>query len=129
MKSKIITGDVIEVLQSLPAGNKFDLVIADPPYNIGKDFGTTKDRMPLDKYVEWVQEWVGLCLNLLTENGIIYVYGFSEILAHISVKYDIKNQHWLVWHYTNKNTPVQFWQRSHESIFVTLEYGKKKPKT
>ena len=46
-KSKIIAGDVIKVLKKLvrntkysgEANNKFDVIIADPPYNIRKDFG------------------------------------------------------------------------------------------
>ena len=34
-----IAGDIIKILKKLDKNNKFDLVIADPPYNIGKDFG------------------------------------------------------------------------------------------
>ena len=46
----------------------------------------------------------------------MFIYGFSEILAHISVELDLEHR-WLVWHYTNKTVPsLNFWQRSHESI-------------
>ncbi|CAG8810431.1 31541_t:CDS:2, partial [Racocetra persica] len=31
--------DVVKVLKKLDRNNKFDVIIADPPYNIGKDFG------------------------------------------------------------------------------------------
>ena len=37
-KSKIVQGDVINLLKKIPRNIKFDLVIADPPYNIGKNF-------------------------------------------------------------------------------------------
>ena len=127
-KSGIITGDVLKVLQDLPIENKFDVVIADPPYNIGKDFGTNTDDMPLEEYIAWTERWLERCLQLLEENGLIYVYGFAEILAHVSSLYPIEEQHWLVWHYTNKTVPsLKFWQRSHESILCLWKSGENRP--
>lgn len=38
-QSKIICGDVINELKTLHKDFKFDVIIIDPPYNIGKDFG------------------------------------------------------------------------------------------
>ncbi|MBM5781806.1 MAG: site-specific DNA-methyltransferase [Pelagibacterales bacterium] len=116
-QSKIINGDVTETLKTVNKNLKFDVIIADPPYNIGKNFGNNNDYMELGKYVEWSKEWLDLCFDLLAENGLIYVYGFPEILARIAVQYPIENQRILAWHYTNKTTPSStFWQRSYESI-------------
>ena len=84
---------------------KFDVVIADPPYNIGKDFGNDTDRQDFDDYLQWADRWLSICLRHLSDNGVIYVYGFAEILAHIAVKFPINRQRWLVWHYTNKAVP------------------------
>jgi site-specific DNA-methyltransferase (adenine-specific) len=68
------------------------------------------------EYVTWAKEWIGECDRILKPDGTMYIYGFSEILAHLSVNIDL-NQRWLVWHYTNKSTPMlNFWQRTHESI-------------
>ena len=115
--NKIILGDCIEIIKSLPTHMKFDVIIADPPYNIGKDFGNNKDSRTLTDYVAWSVEWIKLCLNRLENNGLMYLYGFSEILAHISINFPLKNQKWLIWHYTNKTIPsLKFWQRSHETI-------------
>jgi len=50
-KSKIIAGDVIKVLKKIDRNNKFEVIIADPPYNIGKDFGNNIDYMELKKYI------------------------------------------------------------------------------
>ena len=85
-KSKLIKGDVIASLDNLLIDHRFDVVIADPPYNIGKDFGITNDSMPLDEYLKWTQQWLKRCFELLADNGVIYVYGFPEILARISAK-------------------------------------------
>jgi SOS regulatory protein LexA len=50
--NEIILGDAIEGLRKLP-NNSCDLVIIDPPYNIGKDFGNNIDKRELSEYVEW----------------------------------------------------------------------------
>ena len=115
--SRLIQGDVIDVLKRQSTRNKYDVIIADPPYNIGKDFGNGGGKMSEKDYVAWCKKWLSLCFRLLDDDGILYVYGFSEILARISVLYPLEKQRWLVWHYTNKTVPSsKFWQRSHESI-------------
>lgn len=125
---QIITGDALAVIPRLPADLRFDVVIADPPYNIGKDFGNNRDAMPLADYVEWTQQWVAHCFDRLSDNGLIYIYGLPEILAHIAVQYPINEQRWLAWHYTNKTVPSShFWQRSHESILCLWQPGSRRP--
>jgi len=127
-KSGIRTEDVLKCLNKVPIEHKFDIVIADPPYNIGKDFGNNSDKIPLEEYIEWTNQWLLRCFQLLSDNGIIYVYGFPEILARISVHYPIDQQRWLVWHYTNKAVPkATFWQRSHESILCLWKPGHPRP--
>ena len=126
--SKIMTGDVVEILSQQPKDVKFDVVIADPPYNIGKDFGNNQDKMPIDKYVAWCREWLEKCFQLLRQNGLIYMYGFPEVLSRIAATYPIEKQKWLAWHYTNKAVPSsRFWQRSHESILCLWHVNEKRP--
>lgn len=117
LESKIILGDVITILKTLPKNYKFDVIIADPPYNIGKNFGTNNDKMEINEYVIWAKKWINLCFDKLKDDGLMYIYGFPEILARIAVKYPLEEQRWLAWHYTNKTVPLfNFWQRSYESI-------------
>ncbi|MCL2556063.1 MAG: hypothetical protein FWE03_03465 [Firmicutes bacterium] len=126
-ESKIILGDIINELSKLDKSQKFDIIIIDPPYNIGKDFGNNLDTMPLEEYIGWSKKWLDLCFELLADNGLIYVYGFIEILARIAVLYPIDKQRILAWHYTNKTTPAAtFWQRSYESILCLWKNDKPK---
>lgn len=95
----------------------FGGVIADPPYNIGKDFGNDTDRQELSDYLQSAKIWLAVCFEHLDNNGIIYVYGFAEILACTAAEYPINRQRWLVWRYTNKTVPgLKLWQTSRESI-------------
>ena len=114
----IIVGDTTQVLPQLIKNEKqYHVIIADPPYNIGKDFGNNSALMPIEDYVEWAESWATDCLHLLTDDGLLYLYGLPEIIARISVRFPINEQRWLVWHYTNKTVPsLKFWQRSHETI-------------
>jgi site-specific DNA-methyltransferase (adenine-specific) len=93
-----------------------DIIICDPPYNIGKDFGNDSDKQKMDDYLLWCDNWITECLRIIKPHGTLYIYGFSEILSFIRTRITC-NVRWLVWHYTNKVTPsLNFWQRTHESI-------------
>jgi site-specific DNA-methyltransferase (adenine-specific) len=117
--NKIYNEDCIEGMKRID-DNVVDIIIADPPYNIGKDFGNNDDNLPLNEYIDWSSKWINEGLRILKPTGTMFVYGFSEILAHISTLIDIQKQQWLIWHYTNKNVPsLNFWQRSHEAIICT----------
>lgn len=125
LRQDIIEGDTIKVLPTLDADSA-QIIIADPPYNIGKDFGNDSDKQPMDEYLLWCEQWIKECLRVLKPNGTMFIYGFSEILALIlsKVPFGIRRR-WIVWHYTNKNVAsLNFWQRSHESIIVLWKSDK-----
>ena len=113
--NKIILGDSIKELKKLPDAS-CDVIIIDPPYNVGKDFGNNIDRRELKEYVAWCKEWINTSIRIMKPTGTMFIYGFSEILAHLSIEIPI-DKRWLIWHYTNKNVAsLNFWQRSHEAI-------------
>ena len=113
--NKIYNEDCISGLKKIK-NNSVDIIICDPPYNIGKDFGNNSDKQDMTKYLEWCDNWIKECIRILKPSGTLYIYGFSEILSFIRVRIDI-NVRWIIWHYTNKVTPsLNFWQRTHESI-------------
>jgi len=60
----IYHGDCREILPYLP---KVDLVLTDPPYNIGK---AKWDKIP--NYIEWCGKWFIECQRVLKDNGSFY---------------------------------------------------------
>ncbi len=114
-QQKIVLNDCVEGMKELP-DESVDIIICDPPYNIGKDFGNNCYKDTVDEYLKWCNTWIEQCIRILKPHGTLYIYGFSENLAYIRTLINI-NVRWLVWHYTNKTVPsLNFWQRSHESI-------------
>jgi len=111
----IHVGDCIEGMKAIQ-DESADIIICDPPYNIGKDFGNNSDKQSMDDYLVWCDQWIAECMRILKPKGTLYIYGFSETLAFIRTRLSC-NVRWLIWHYTNKVTPsLNFWQRTHESI-------------
>ena len=125
LPNKIVLRDCIEGMKEIP-DNSIHTIIADAPYNIGKDFGNDSDKQDMLVYLKWTKEWIEEAYRTLVDGGSMFIYGFSEILAHIFVEIPHSNKKWLVWHYTNKTTPsLKDWQRSHESIIHVWKGSKK----
>jgi len=113
--NKIHELDCITGLEQLDE-NSIDCVLIDPPYNIGYDFGNNQMKSNIEEYVAWSSRWINESLRVLKPSGTMYIYGFSEILAHLSATLEVPHR-WLIWHYKNKTVPSsKFWQRTHESI-------------
>lgn len=87
-KDRILEGDCIDVLKSLP-DNSIDVVFADPPYNMqlndnlrrpegGKVAGVDDawDKFSsFRSYDEFTTEWLAECRRVLKEKGTIWVIG------------------------------------------------------
>ena len=107
--------DALEFLKAIP-DNSIDLVFADPPYNIKKaDWDTFESQQ---HYIEWSLKWIWEAHRILSDNGSLYICGFSEILADLkwAANHLFKGCKWLIWFYRNKANMGNDWGRSHESI-------------
>ena len=71
--NKTILGDSFEAMSLLPP-DSVDLVIADPPYNLTKEFnGTIFSKMTVANYEEYTRKWLELVYPLIKKDGSIYV--------------------------------------------------------
>jgi site-specific DNA-methyltransferase (adenine-specific) len=70
----VITGDCIEVMSGMAAGS-VRLAFADPPYNIGIDYGKGRklDLLPAGEYLNWCYRWMASVKRLLTDDGSFWV--------------------------------------------------------
>ncbi|MDR1500703.1 MAG: adenine-specific DNA-methyltransferase [Tannerellaceae bacterium] len=84
-KHKVIFGDAIEALKSLP-DDSVDLIFADPPYNIGKKFNGRVEKWETeDSYLEWCHEWLDLCIQKLKSNGSFYVMTATQFMPYFDI--------------------------------------------
>ena len=64
--NKIYNEDCLEGMKDIP-DDSVDLVLTDPPYNIGK---AKWDKVP--NYIEWCGKWFIECQRVLKDNGSFY---------------------------------------------------------
>ena len=76
-------GDIIEVLKSdLIPEKSVDLIFADPPYNIGKNYNGRKDRWPSHTaYKKWFEQWLELAISKLKDDGTMYVMAATQFFS------------------------------------------------
>ncbi len=66
--NKIICGDALQALRSLPA-NSVHLAITSPPYNLEKPYSNHNDSLEYSKYLDWMQEVWAETLRVLVDGG------------------------------------------------------------
>ena len=76
--NKIICGDCIEVMKSMPK-NSVDSVVTDPPYGLefmSKSWDTFKQKgVGPNSYQEWTKSWATECLRVLKPGGYLLSFG------------------------------------------------------
>jgi len=108
-KHKIIYADALVALKTLP-DNSVDLIFADPPYNIGKNFNGKIEKWETEEsYLEWCYEWLDLCIQKLKPNGSFYVMTATQFMPyfdiHLRKKLTILSR--LVWSYDSSGVQAK----------------------
>jgi site-specific DNA-methyltransferase (adenine-specific) len=67
---KIINGDCIEVMKTLPEGS-VDLICTSPPYGVGIAYDTHDDDVEFEDYKVFARNWLTEAYNLLKDDGRI----------------------------------------------------------
>lgn len=74
MKVDIVQNmDGLAGIAELP-DHSIDLVIADPPYGLGKDYGNDSDKQAKPEFLAWMERWAKLTIPKLKSTGSIYIF-------------------------------------------------------
>ena len=116
---QIICGDAFEVLDKLPAAH-FDLLFADPPYNLTKDFGENSFRqISADEYENWLDDWLTKTTRLLKPDASIYICGdwrSASAIQRVGTKYfTLRNR--ITWEREKGRGAAKNWKNSSEDIW------------
>lgn len=77
-------GDVLECFKELE-NDSIDLVFADPPYNLGKDFDGVSDNFDEDFYIKWMESWIAEIDRVIKPDGSIYLMNSTQNLAQMDL--------------------------------------------
>ncbi len=70
---QVLNQDALEGMKLLP-DESIDLVVADPPYNLGKDYGNDSDKRESEAFLKWTEDWLTLAISKLKSNGSLYIF-------------------------------------------------------
>ncbi len=99
--SLAILGNSLDVLKEVK-DKSINLIFADAPYNIGKDFGNNIDKWDsVEKYIDWCKQWIDECMRILKDNGTMYFMTATQHMPYLDVycsqKYNVLSR--IIWSY------------------------------
>ncbi|MBA4123046.1 MAG: site-specific DNA-methyltransferase [Acidobacteria bacterium] len=118
-RNKIICGDAFKLLRKFPE-KQFDLMFADPPYNLTKNFGENSFRQTsLEDYETWLDSWLKETIRLLKPTASIYICGdwrSSSAIQRIGLKYfTLRNR--ITWEREKGRGALKNWKNAAEDIW------------
>ena len=86
-------GKIIMLVQSLSEqvplkGGSVDLIVTDPPFNLGIKYETIDDGKTKEEYIEWMRECVTEFFRVLKPTGSIYIMNHKKWLGYLQVMMD-----------------------------------------
>ncbi len=125
----LFKGDCLEVLP-LISDECVDTVFADPPFNLGKEYGeSVNDLRQDDEYLDWCRKWIDECVRTLKPGGAFFLYNiprWNVELGHYLNKLDMHFRHWITVS-IKFGLPIQ--GRLYPAHYSLLYYSKGKHKT
>ena len=114
--SLLILGNAMQVLRKI-SSDSIDLIFADPPYGIGKDFGNDTDIFhSSNDYFIWAKEWIDECMRVLKDDGTMYFMSSTQNMPRLDVyvdeKYNVVNR--IIWSYDSSGV------QSKKKIWLTI---------
>lgn len=127
MKIEVISGDAIDLFSEIES-ETVDLIIADPPYNLGKDYGNNSDRREFQQYLDFSRLWLSEVKRVLKPAGTVYVFVGVRFISYV---YDILDRElemnfnsWIVWHYTQGLGKTRGFSPRHDDVLMFTKGGK-----
>jgi len=122
-------GDCCKILPCV-ADESVDVVFADPPFNLGKDYGRkVNDSLADEEYVRWSQEWIAECVRVLKPGGAFFLYNLPKwniVLGAYLYQLGMILRHWIA---VNVKACLPIPGRLYPSHYGLLYLSKGKPKT
>lgn len=122
-------GDRLDLLSQIQqTGDKAELIVTSPPYNIGKEYEATKS---LEEYVEDQKKTIAACVNILSDTGSIcwqvghYIEGSGKtkeafpldlVLYPVFKSFGLKLKNRIMWYFGHGLHETVRFSGRHETI-------------
>lgn len=117
----LICGDAIEQMKKIETAS-VDLIVTDPPYNLSKDYGYTKDNLEFDEYLAFTREWLKEAVRILKSDGTIYVFMgmryISYLFSILEQEFELHFNSWITWYYTQGIGKTKGFSPRHDDILM-----------
>ncbi|MCR5651415.1 MAG: site-specific DNA-methyltransferase [Lachnospiraceae bacterium] len=119
IKDRVILGDFFETAKFLPK-ESVDLMIADPPYNLTKNYnGHVFNKKKKDEYEDYTRRWLEAALPLLKKDASVYVccdWASSLIIGNVLMEYmTVRNR--ITWQREKGRGASANWKNGMEDIW------------
>lgn len=128
--NQIYNEDFLTGVSRIPDAS-IDLIVADPPYNLGKDYGNDSDKQESAEFLAWTENWLDLAIPKLKENGSLYIFTTwrysPEIFSFLKTRLTMINE--IIWdrkvpsmggsvrRYSSVHDTIGFFARSKDYYF------------
>lgn len=122
-----ICQDLFEAIKYIPKACA-DILIIDPPYNINIDYGEVKIKSMSDcEYLKYVMSWLPQTLDLLKDNGSVYVccdWKSSNVIYQALSECGILIRNRITWQREKGRGSKSNWKNSMEDIWYGVKNAK-----
>lgn len=125
---QLFKGDCLDLL-SVMDDESVDLVFADPPFNLNKDYGKgINDSLAEAEYLDWCSKWIHECSRVIRPGGAFFLYNLPKWnieLGHELNETGLMFRHWIA---IDLKMLMPIPGRLYPSHYSLLYYTKDKPR-
>lgn len=126
-RGRLYQCDCLELLPTI-GDSSVDCVFADPPFNLGKNYGErVNDGLAEAKYLQWSYQWLGQLVRVLKPGGSLFVYNLPKwnVLFGAFLEKSLTFRHWIA---IDIKTTLPIPGRLYPSHYSLLYFTKGKPR-
>ena len=114
-------GDALDLFKEIRS-ESVDLIIADPPYNLNKNYGNNSDNLSFEEYINFTRNWISEAVRVLKPTGTIYIFMGFRFISYLYQILEKENHmnfvNWICWHYTQGVGKKRGFSPRHDDILM-----------
>jgi site-specific DNA-methyltransferase (adenine-specific) len=129
-RGAVYNADCFALFSALKDGC-IDAVFADPPFNLGKDYGRGADKDVLDRdaYLRWCYRWIDEAVRVTKPGGAVFIYNLPQWSFHLAAYLETKCMTFRHWIALSMKGTFPRGKKLYPAHYALLYFTKGDPKT